>query len=327
MEEWQLRQKQSLPLEQKIIMSQRRITEWYNHYGGQVYVSFSGGKDSTVLLHLVRELYPDAPALFIDTGLEYPEIRQFVSAIDNVDIRKPKINFREVVLTRGYPIISKEVSNCVRQARKSIAAGDGNTYRVRRIQGTLKGPDGQPSKYNIPQWGYLVDAPFLISEECCSLIKKDPANRYGQETGRVPILGVMACESQLRRQKWLQNGCNGFSMKKPVSNPLSFWTEQDILKYIKRVKLPYASVYGAIVTTSRGDLATTELNRTGCMFCAFGAHLEKGTNRFQRMSRTHPKQYDYCLRPVDEGGLGMAQVLDYIGVPYEIRQQSLNFGT
>lgn len=89
LELWELRQKQSLPLEAKIIMSQRRIREWYEAWEGDVYVSFSGGKDSTVLLHLVRELYPEVPAVFVDTGLEYPEIRQFVRSVDNLECLKP----------------------------------------------------------------------------------------------------------------------------------------------------------------------------------------------------------------------------------------------
>ena len=56
---------QSLPLEAKIVKSQLRIREWYEYWNGEVYVSFSGGKDSTVLLHLVRELYPDVPLCFV----------------------------------------------------------------------------------------------------------------------------------------------------------------------------------------------------------------------------------------------------------------------
>jgi 3'-phosphoadenosine 5'-phosphosulfate sulfotransferase (PAPS reductase)/FAD synthetase len=72
MERWELQQLQGLPLELKVLKSKQRIKEWYEHYNGDVYVSFSGGKDSTVLLRMVRELYPDVPAVFIDTGLEYP---------------------------------------------------------------------------------------------------------------------------------------------------------------------------------------------------------------------------------------------------------------
>jgi len=81
---YQLKQRQSLPLAGKIKLSISRIKHWYEQWEGQVYVAFSGGKDSTVLLHLVRSLYKKVPAVFVDTGLEYPEIRDFVKTIDNV---------------------------------------------------------------------------------------------------------------------------------------------------------------------------------------------------------------------------------------------------
>ena len=82
----ELKIRQALPLEAKIRMTEIRIREWVNEYGiDGVYVSFSGGKDSTVLLHIARQIYPDIKAVFVDTGLEYPEIRQFVKTFDNVD--------------------------------------------------------------------------------------------------------------------------------------------------------------------------------------------------------------------------------------------------
>ena len=105
MEYWQLKQKQSLPLTQKIRLSEKRIEQWYNHWHGQVYVAFSGGKDSTVLLHLVRSMYPNVPAVFSDTGLEYPEIREFVKSINKVIWIKPQKTFKEVIEKYGYPVI------------------------------------------------------------------------------------------------------------------------------------------------------------------------------------------------------------------------------
>ena len=94
---WQLQQRQGLPLWMKIKYTEHRIINWYNYNHGNVCVSFSGGKDSTVLLHLVRSLYPEVVAIFVDTGLEHPEIRSFVKTIDNVIWVKPKINFVDVI--------------------------------------------------------------------------------------------------------------------------------------------------------------------------------------------------------------------------------------
>ena len=117
----ELYQWQQLPLSVKLLMTKDRVRNWVNEYGEDgVYVSFSGGKDSTVLLHIVRNMYPNIKAVFVDTGLEYPEIREFVKSFDNVDWLRPKMNFRQVIEKYGYPFISKEVSECVDGARKYI---------------------------------------------------------------------------------------------------------------------------------------------------------------------------------------------------------------
>ena len=310
-EAYELIQMQSLPLEAKIRMTEQRIRIWHEAFDGEVYVSFSGGKDSTVLLDLCRRLYPDIEAAYSDTGLEYPEIRQFVKEFENVTWIRPEKNFRQIILERGYPVISKEVARAINYARK------GNTksgiYFMQKLNGTLI-YDGKKSMYNMEKWKFLLDAPFKIDSSCCDVMKKRPFHKYEKETGKKPILGTMASESRLRKQKWIQHGCNAFNQKRPVSQPMSFWTEQDVLQYLVKYKVPYCSVYGDIVE-SEGKLTTTKCNRTGCMFCMFGCHLEK-ESRFQRMKESHPKQYEYCMKPVDEGGLGMKEVLDYINVKY-----------
>ena len=141
--------------------------------------------------------------------------------------------------------------------------------------------------------------------------------RFEKETGYKPILGTMANESQLRTTGWLRTGCNAFDSKKQISKPMSFWTEQDVLQYLKQFNIPYASVYGDIVEDEKGTLKTTGCNRTGCVFCGFGCHLDQEPNRFQRLKQTHPKLHEYCMKPVEDGGLGMKDVLDYIGVKYD----------
>lgn len=122
-----LKMLQALPLEIKILKTQQRIREWVQFYGEDgVVVSFSGGKDSTVLLHLVRSLYPNVRAVFSDTGLEFPEIRNFVKTFDNVDWVRPKMTFGEIVTKYGYPLFSKEISNTIWYARKIRGVGEHN---------------------------------------------------------------------------------------------------------------------------------------------------------------------------------------------------------
>lgn len=307
---WDLSQMQSLPLEQKIIMSKQRIRQWYEHYDGEVYVSFSGGKDSTVLLHLVRSLYPDVEAVFCDTGLEYPEIKEFVRTFENVTWIRPKMSFRQVIQQYGYPVSSKELSRKIKYARL------GASWTMKYIDGSAVDSEGRPSRYRVSErWKCLLNADFLVSNDCCDVMKKAPFKKFTKESGKFPFVGTLAFESILRQQSWIRTGCNSFEGKSPKSQPLSFWTEQDILQYIKQNNLSIASVYGDIVEES-DKLKTTNCDRTGCMFCMFGCHLEKEPNRFQRMKVTHPQIYEYCMKPIEEGGLGLAKVLDYINVKY-----------
>lgn len=375
----ELKIRQALPLEAKIAMTKTRLREWVSFWGlDNVYVSFSGGKDSTVLLHIARSIYPDIKACFIDTGLEYPEIRDFVKSFDNVDIIKPKMTFKQVIEKYGYPFISKEVSECVYGAKKylksleqaeTIAKTDRqtdststliSTINFAELANTLKRkmenregganerllillgelppktnkteitPD--KSLYNQEKYKFFLEAPFEISNRCCNVMKKAPAKEYAKKTGKKPIIAMLAEESNLRTQKWLKEGCNAFDNKNPTSNPLSFWTEQDILQYIRIYNVKICSVYGDIIPDySNSDnidgqidiselgliednrrLKLTGCNRTGCMFCGFGCHLEKSPNRFERMKITHPKQYDYIMRSKEKGGLNYKEVIDWI---------------
>lgn len=173
-----LLQFQSLPLGAKINHCKLRLRDWVNYYGlDSVYISFSGGKDSTVLLHIARQMYPNIKAVFVDTGLEYPEIRDFVKTFDNVDWIKPKKNFKQVIEEYGYPMISKEVSQTIYEVQRAKAQGTiPPSYRLKKLNNEATDKDGNLSSYNIPQWRFLVDAPFKISHKCCDVMKKAQLN-------------------------------------------------------------------------------------------------------------------------------------------------------
>ena len=340
----------ALDVQDKEILTYEKLDEWYTAWGGQCYVSFSGGKDSTVLAYLAARYLasyrtPIWPLnlVFVNTGLEYPEIQRFVNeyadwlrrefphiTVNLVRLR-PKMNIRQVVTKYGYSIVSKEVADCITDAKRNP-----NSLRMKRLRGEAVRNDGQPSAYNCEKWEFLLYAPFNISAKCCAIMKKSPSKSYEHRADVKPTTATMAEESLLRMQKWRETGCNAFEGRRPLSKPMSFWTEQDVLRFIVERGLPYASVYGDIVASDGENdygatlidckLHCTGCQRTGCMFCGFGAHLEKGENRFERMRRTHPKHYQFCIgggafdtdglwKPTKDG-LGYARVLDYIGVRY-----------
>ena len=325
-----LRQRQSLPLNAKVLMTQHRIREWYDAWSGNVYVSFSGGKDSTVLAHLVHEMYPNVKLVFANTGLEYPEIQSFARKMGAEFIR-PKMSFSEVISKYGYPIISKETAEAIQYARiirKVAGSSDYSTsnkeykdqegnfektswkdWRRQSLLGVGHFAEGQSTLFNKSKWLPLCqETTFGIGNYCCNVMKKNPMNTYQKKTQKYPIIGTLAEESKMREQAWVRHGCNSFDGKHKTSQPLSFWKEQDILNYILLNGIEIASVYGEIVSVDEKgheytpmpgigcSLKCSGCQRTGCIFCGFGVHLEKSETRFQRMAKTHPKQYEYCMK-------------------------------
>ena len=397
---------QGLSLNEKIRRTQARIKQWVDYYGLEhVYVSFSGGKDSTVLLDIARKMYP-IKAVYLDTSLEFPELREFVKTYDDVEWLKPKKNFRQVVEQFGYPLISKDFAECVHGAKnyltrlakeisldrptdrptdqkeylrqggqellesiitersvelanllneRMLKRQGGQNQRLAIMLGWLTKDKNRPIAVNIPskdysqftqeRYKFLLYAPFNISNYCCKVFKKNIAHDYNHEHDCHPIIATMATESRLRTQKWLENGCNGFDLREPVSNPMSFWTENDVLMYAKLNNIKLASVYGDIVEDykkegqiegqmSFADLGlfdkvpvytTTGCFRTGCVACGFGIQCDKRPNRFELIDRvSNPKLRDWIMRggsfdedglwKPDNNGLGYWFVLQYLNV-------------
>ena len=170
---------------------------------------------------------------------------------------------------------------------------------------------GEKSQFNKEKYLPLVYTPFLISHMCCSKMKKGPLKAYQRQTKSFPILATMAEESRIRKQAWIRHGCNAFESNHPTSQPLSFWTEQDVLAYIVKYNVPLCPVYGDIVSVDADgneyppidiagnlqcNLSCTGCKRTGCVFCGFGFHNEKGKTRFQLLAEIEPRKYEYALQ-------------------------------
>ncbi len=223
------------------------------------------------------------------------------------------MNFKEVIFKYGYPLISKEIAHKITSARNK-PDGKVAQYFEPNNEKDLK----YNGNFSVTKWKWLKDSNIPIGSQCCDVMKKKPFKKFEKETGLKPIIGTMASESAIRKNGWYRYGCNAFDQERPQSKPLSFWTEQDIFEYLERFNIPYCDeIYGEIKKDKKGKYYTTGCSRTGCVFCAFGVHLEKEPNRFQQLKVTHPALYNYCMKPIEEGGLGMKEVLERVGVKTE----------
>ena len=304
MEEWQLQQKQSLPLNIKISMTKRRIAEWYNKYKGNVYISYSGGKDSEVMLHLVKSCHSDVKIVFVDTGTELSTRKHAIKKADV--ILKPKIPMLKIWMKYGIPFPSKQQANFIYKVKHTKS----DYLRNRLMTGIMK--DGSKTMFKVSEkWKKIIDSDIEVSDRCCYYLKKEPFIRYNKQSGEVPFIGTMASDGMERKKQYKQHGC--FNIDKEQCMPLGFWTEQNILQYIKQFDLDYCTAYGDIIKVD-GKLQTTKAKRTGCDGCGFGVHLEKEPNRFQRMEVDNPRLHNIILHKWLDGAMG--KVLDLCDVNY-----------
>ena len=288
----------ALPLEAKIIKSKIVIEEAVNEFGIEhIYLSYSGGKDSTVLSHIVRQLYPNILHIFSNTTNEYPET---ISHINwevtnnsmNLAFTKPidkygqSWNFKRVVDEHGYPMFTKRIANAIRTFRRAQT----DTTRANSIQYMQR---------IFPKYIQYNDC--NISDKCCDKLKKTPLRQLARKLKmECAIIGTLAEESRQREVDWLNNGCNIFYKRKDNQcRPLSFWTEEDIYAYIKKYDVKIS------------DLYSLGYERNGCMFCGFGIEYEsiKGTNRFERLAITHPKMHKYLVN-------NFRDILDQCNIKY-----------
>lgn len=349
---------QSLPLDIKIEKSKQRIREAINKFGVDgVYVPVSGGIDSQVVHLLVKEVQEQdgiplkaIPRVFSNTGNEYDSIVKKARELCDVEVR-PSKPLWTVLTEEGYPVGSKKVSRMLRDLQNPTEAN----FNSRKLY--LEGikQDGTKTKsFKMPnKWKPFIKSEIRVSEKCCYWLKKEPMNRYGKETGRIPILGVMANEGGVRKVSYMQTGCNAFDGNHPQSKPIGFWTKDDSLAFTVFRKLEIPDVYGDIIILGEGhkakpidiiksihegykiELDTTGEKRTGCVYCTYGVTQEKGENRFQKLYKNDIRKYNFAVNggKIDDkgklvpgnGGLGIGKILDIMGINYEPLDNQIKF--
>lgn len=286
---------QSLPFSLKLKIGRDRVREFMNAVNGDAYVAFSGGIDSTVLLDFVRNYcgYPNVPGVYLDTWLEYPQIREFVHTKENIISLKPKLPMKEIIERSGWNFPSKEVAAMIEAYRRGVP------YAVRKMAGL--DARGNPSIYrqSLKKWIKLAETDIPIGPKCCYYQKESVSAVYEKQSGLYPIVGLLASDSRSRRNAYLKTGCNALNSKRKLSKPLSIFTSQDILEYVYTRHLPYAnSVYGVINKCSKCYQCTGE-SQSGCMFCPTGAHMD-GLAKFKRLKAYDRNLYDYCMEELGE---------------------------
>jgi 3'-phosphoadenosine 5'-phosphosulfate sulfotransferase (PAPS reductase)/FAD synthetase len=324
----QLKTRLAWPLDMKLEYFCKRYSEFVIFCKGNVYLSFSAGMDSDTARDIIEKIYdgtfkhitpnwerlmqyPKPPLVFSNTGLEYPEIVEHSKKFETVVI-KPKMGFTRVITEIGVAVISKEVAQKIRE----ILTTKSDKLRNKRLYGDEKGNGKIPEK-----WKKFLDAPFKISDKCCHHLKKEPFKRYERETGRKPIIFTTTDEATLRKTSYLKTGCNTFTEGKEKSRPFSIFQKADCWEYAARWGLRFAEVYyDRDVEVEQLDGSKKweyipAVERTGCTFCLFGIHLDKGANRIQRMAVSHPKFHNIIIYKY-----GLGKVLQWMGVPFEAQR-------
>lgn len=283
----ELQERQRWPLHQKVDHTLGVIDQFISRMNGNVYLAYSGGKDSTVLMHLCEILKPDILCTFVNTGCEYPSIVKFVRKMKdeghNIRIIRPNMRPKDVWAKYGFPLVSKKVSHQINLCRRDLQAGRPLPWYI----------DDPKSFYKIAdKWRYLFHTAYNTDDHCCHVLKKEPQRRLAKELGLAPIIGVMASESNMREKDYIRQGqCNSFDEECPLKSkslPLSIWTDDDVWQFVKERNIELADIY------SKG------IRRTGCVACGYGCQFADDT-RLVLLYKLYPKLYAHIMNYENNG--------------------------
>ena len=175
-----------------------------NDLESNAYLSFSGGKDSTILHYLLDLALPNnrIPRVFIDTGIEYNMIRDFVLNMakkdDRIVIVRPSKPIKKVLEENGYPFKSKEHSLRVDQFNK----GSNANYIIKYVTGVDK--NGKPTTFSCPnilKYQFEERGKYNYSNLCCYKLKKEPVHKWESENQKQVVITGMRKEDGGNRSR------------------------------------------------------------------------------------------------------------------------------
>lgn len=284
----------------KIEAAKQVIREAYEREDGRLFLSFSGGKDSTVLQHIALSMYPDLKVVFSNTTNELAEVLRYVKQFPHVITVVPDITFIDFIGKYGFPLVSKEVSQKVSELKYTQS----KKLRYGRLNGDAKGNGKLPEK-----WRFIAEQDFDISSKCCKVLKKDPLEKWAKEYGLKPMIALMADESMLRNQLALYGNDDG---KKVYPFLRTGWTEDDIWAYADMHHIRFAECYYNRILED-GTMLEARV-RTGCEYCGNGIHLEE-KDRFKRSRLAAPKRYEKVMS-VQNNGVTFAEAIEIVKKPH-----------
>ncbi|TKJ16917.1 hypothetical protein CEE44_00065 [Candidatus Woesearchaeota archaeon B3_Woes] len=277
-----LNKRMNYALDYKVKLTKRRIKAAIDKYGEEnCYVSFSGGKDSTILSHIVLSMGYKLEHVFSNTRLEYHECITFSEEwCKENDVKLtmvyPDIKPQEIWQKYGYPLYSKEIAEFFERARHGGKLPPKHIKKIERYVRKIgyKGEMEDREKLK----NFLTYRGIKVSSKCCLLLKKKPMKKWQEESGKkVAIMGVRAEESQMRRVVWVRKGCIYETKDQVVVHPIIFFTDKDVHKYAKKHKIRFADIY----------YEPYNLKRNGCYCCGFGSHIAE-ENNFIKLKQINP---------------------------------------